>query len=90
MPPARSRLELEELWKTRVRQAEQDYLRAKAESAKALEEQARGRISSPDGHYGLIHALRMETAAVSEYTRVLRIFNDFILHGTVPKERLYR
>ena len=87
--PAPSRGTLEDLWKQRIQEAHQEYQRAKSACAQALEEQASGRIPVPDGHYALLRALRMEAAATSEYTRVLRIFNDLVVCGKTPKEPLY-
>ena len=40
----------------------------------------------PDGRFPLNLALREESAARTEYMRLLRIFTDLILHGTPPGE----
>jgi hypothetical protein len=40
----------------------------------------------PDGPFALHQALRRESEALAEYQRVLTIFSELILHGTVPDE----
>ena len=40
----------------------------------------------PDGAFELHQALRRESDALAEYQRVLTIFSELILHGTVPDE----
>lgn len=45
-----------------------------------------GDVPSPDGQYAYQGALRAENAAFAEYSRVLRIFSDLVLHGKMPEE----
>ena len=40
----------------------------------------------PDGRFALHQALQEESAARSEYMRLLRIFNDLMREGTLPEE----
>ena len=40
----------------------------------------------PDGAFALDQAFRRESEALEEYKRVLTIFSELILHGTVPDE----
>jgi hypothetical protein len=40
----------------------------------------------PDGGFALHQALRRESDALTEYKRILTIFSELILHGTVPDE----
>lgn len=43
-------------------------------------------VLGPDGGYAYRHALGQETAALVEYSRVLRLYTDLILYGKVPSE----
>jgi hypothetical protein len=40
----------------------------------------------PDGRFALHQALQEESAARTEYMRILRIFNELIREGTLPDE----
>ena len=69
-----------------LKAARSRYLMAKAESARAAEEQANGLTPSPDGH-ALRQALQIEAAALVDYTCALRIFSDLVIHGRMPEDR---
>lgn len=45
-----------------------------------------GAIPSPDGPFVYQRALHAETAAHKEYLRVLRVYQDLIVHGKIPDE----
>jgi hypothetical protein len=43
-------------------------------------------VPDPDGRFALHLALKEESAARTEYLRLLIIFTELILHGTPPGE----
>jgi hypothetical protein len=45
-----------------------------------------GGIPGPDGHLLYQRALRAEYIALADYSRVLRVFNDLVVHGKTPSE----
>jgi hypothetical protein len=40
----------------------------------------------PDGRFALNLALQEESAARTEYVRVVKVYTELILHGTPPEE----
>jgi len=42
--------------------------------------------TDPDGAFALRHALRLESIALRDYMRVLRIFTGLVVDGIVPRE----
>ena len=81
---AGNRRYLEDLWSSRLAEARERYRVAQEECKAAAG--APSDLPSPDGSLSYRHALRAETAAVKEYARVLRIFTDLTIHGTVPPD----
>ena len=45
-----------------------------------------GGIPAPDGHLSYQRALRAECVALAEYSRVLGVFSDLVVHGKTPGE----
>lgn len=43
-------------------------------------------VQGPDGAYAYASALNQETAALMEYSRVLRIYTDLMVHGRRPDD----
>jgi len=82
--PANQREALEDLWRERTETAQKHYRIAKAECAKAISMQSD--VEPPDGTFGYRKALRLENAALAEYSRVLRIFIDLTVDGRMPPE----
>jgi len=84
------RRELEAAWQRRVSHAQAGY-REKAAIARLLMTDRLALSLSerpdpdPDGAFAL-QALRRESEALGEYKRVLTIFSELLLHGTVPDE----
>ena len=70
--------ELERDWRER-------WLKAKADL-----DAARARVASlkpaggPDGNYAYARAVMDETDALAEYSRVLRLYADLVVHGKLP------
>jgi hypothetical protein len=87
MDDARPTLEQLKLqWKKRLQEAERELELGRAEVRK-VEEQLRSQsIPSPDIHYAYQKALRAKTLALEKYAKVLTVFNDLVLHDTVPEE----
>ena len=89
MAVAPSRRELEAAWYRRLSRARSRY-----EEKFAIRKEMVGKRSvwpidrepDPDGRFALHLALQEESAARTEYMRVLRIFTRLILHGTPPEE----
>jgi hypothetical protein len=84
------RRELEAAWQRRVSHAQARY-GEKAAIARLLKTDRLAlplseRPADPDGAFALDQALRRESEALGEYRRVLTIFSELILHGTVPDE----
>ena len=90
MAPGRSRQELQIEWGRRVTHARDRYKQHAAICTDLIAERLldfRNQHSpNPDGTLAFIQALRKESEALKEYTRVTRIYNDLLLHGTVPDE----
>ncbi len=83
--PDKPHSELERYWEKRWNTA-----RADLEAARARVEAFKNGISSasgPDGLYsysGYARAMMEETAALIQYSRVLRIYTDLKVHGKLP------
>ena len=83
------RREVEAAWRERVNRA-----RSRNEEKVAIRRQLVGErpvwpinlAPDPDGRFALNLALQEESAARTEYMRLLRIFTELILHGTPPEE----
>jgi hypothetical protein len=71
--------ELEKLWKQRW-----DAAKLKLELAAISVTQIEQQMPSKDDAYR--QALEAEIHAAVEYTRVLRIYTDLVVHGMIPKE----
>ena len=85
--PSRRKLEAE--WHQRLKRARAFYEEKVAVCKQMLAERSVWPINrqpDPDGRFALHLALQEESAARTEYMRVLRIFTRLILHGTAPGE----
>jgi hypothetical protein len=83
-PPRR---ELEAAWRERVNRARSRYEEKAAICKEMLAERSVWPINrepDPDGRFALSVALQEESAARTEFTRVLRIYTELVLHGTPP------
>jgi hypothetical protein len=84
-----SRRELEAAWRQRVNRARSRYEEKLAIRRQMVGERLEWPISlapDPDGRFALNQALQEESAARTEYMRILRIYTEFILHGMLPEE----
>jgi hypothetical protein len=80
---------LEERWRRRLKDAE---LRLTFARQYFKEVQADfpppAKIRGADGRYAFQRALQAEMIALANYKRVLEIFTDLVLRGTIPNEDL--
>jgi hypothetical protein len=81
------RRELERYWKDRWHNAKLDLdaARTRVDSLKHDAASALG----PDGGYAYAayaRAMMNETAALIEYSKILRIYTDLVVHGKLPDE----
>ena len=73
---------LEDVWRERAQFALEGYLAARDECRSAIERQSDA--APPDGAPAYRQALRNESAALAEYRRMLRIFNELTIDGKMP------
>ena len=72
------------IWRERLGNARTRYESTKA-AVQALRE-LQSQIPSLDISFALDHALRAEYRALSEFKRVLTIFDDLVIHWKIPAE----
>ena len=86
-----SRRELQAAWQQRLKRARSLYAE-KVAIRKEMLAKRRGRVRpinlepDPDGRFGWHLALQEESAARTEYMRILRIVNELIREGTLLEE----
>jgi hypothetical protein len=69
-----------------VTEAWTEYELASAEFDKALDRKYHGFILPPDGPFAGPQTRLQQSAALSEYLRVLRIFTDLLVSGKIPEK----
>ena len=74
---------LEDLWRTRLKDAELRLYFARNYVAEVHRDFPLTDTSS-DGQYAYQRALRMENLALAQYTRVLRLYTDLVMRGQIP------
>jgi len=84
--PFRMRQSLEDVWRERAQVALTRYRAARTTTAELRAQHAEWLTPTPDGSFAVTRALRVENAALSEYRRVLVIFNDLVIHGKMPPD----
>ena len=75
---------LEAKWRERLENARIRYEEAKA-TVRAIRE-LQSEIRSLDMSFALEYALRAEDEFLTEFKRVLTIFNDLVNYGKIPEE----
>lgn len=80
------RQELENLWRTRLRDAALRLEFARNFLKEVQQDFPSCDLPSADGRFAFQQALRAENNALAEYNRLLRIFTDLIVDGTIPDE----
>ena len=89
MAAGSSRRELEATWRERLSRARSRYQEKAAIRRQIVAERPEWPTSlepDPDGRFALYRALQEESAAWTEYMRLLTIYTELILHGTPPEE----
>jgi len=80
-----SRHELDERWRQKLCTARQRYEEASDAFRIACEEHL-GTLPTSDSTFAIAHARKVESAAMAEYMRILKIFTDLLLYGKAPEE----
>jgi CheY-like chemotaxis protein len=83
--PLPNRQELEETWRSKLEQAQLRYQAATHEYRRLLGETRDGLPPGPDST--VAQARRAESEALSEYSNVLRVFAELVVHGKLPEEQ---
>jgi hypothetical protein len=73
-----------EFWRLRLEEAHERYETASAQYRRLLEEKPKDSMAGPDGK--LAQARDMVSETLLEYSRLLRIFTQLTLNGTLPQE----
>ena len=79
--------QLERLWRQRMRDAQLRLDFARNYLKEVQRDFPSGTLPQLDGAFAHQKALRAENAALAEYHRVLRVYTDLVLHGTIPAEK---
>ena len=80
------RKELQDLWRTRLRDAGL-HLDVACQHTKEMQQDAAASVLPPvDGNFALLKALREENLARQEYNLTLQFYKDLLLNGVIPDE----
>ena len=82
--PSLARRDLENAWRVRSEMARERYETASRLYRKLLDEKPEGLIPGHDDPMAL--ARHAESEALAEYTRILKLFTELIVHGRIPEE----
>jgi CheY-like chemotaxis protein len=83
--PMADRQELENIWRERVEQSGRRYKAATTDCRRLLGQAPDGLTPNPDSP--LARARQVESEALAEYARVLRVFTQLTVHGILPEEQ---
>lgn len=83
--PMAARQELEDSWRSAVEEAHLRYKEATDAYRKLLAETPEGSVPRPDS--ALARARQVESEALAEYSRALRVFTELTIHGKRPEEQ---
>ena len=75
------RQQLEDVWRGRLADAK---LRLDFATTYLNEVKKDFKDATSDGHYAFERAVRAQNVALADYTRILRIFTDLVVHGKIP------
>lgn len=85
LPPSiTARQEIVEFWRLKVEEAHERYETASAQYRRLLEERPKDLVPGPDGK--LPQARDAVSETLLEYSRLLRVFTQLTLNGTLPHE----
>lgn len=79
------KLELLEVWRMRADEARQAYQHAREAFKPAWDDHYSPKLTR-DGSFAIQHASKVESEALAEWSRVLRIYSDLILHEIEPPD----
>lgn len=82
--PTSGRQQLEDLWRSKLEQAQLRYKVATEKYRRLLGDTPDGLPPNPDGP--LAHARQAESEARAEYSEVLQVFTELAIHGKRPEE----
>jgi CheY-like chemotaxis protein len=84
--PRATRQELEDTWRSKLEEAQLRYKASTKEYRRLLAETLGGLPPNPNS--ALARARQAESEALAEYTQVLRMFNELVVHGKRPEDQL--
>jgi hypothetical protein len=82
---SRTKQELENIWRERVREARLLCEKASADFRGTWGAHFEQELEA-DPTFAIQHARKVESKALAEYVRTLRIFTDLILHNKMPPD----
>lgn len=77
-----TRLQLEALWQSRVKEARERYYAAVEKSKAVVGE--RQQLPGSNVTRAVKQSMRLESAALREYSRSVKIFTALVMHAKVP------
>ena len=83
IPPDKKRIGLEDEWREKVRNARIRYEQATKAFRATWGEHFEERLTS-DPTFAIEQSRKVESEALAEYVRVLKIFTDLVIHGKQP------
>jgi hypothetical protein len=84
---SRSKQKLENIWRERVREARLNYEKASKDFRATWGAHFESKLET-DPTFAIQHARKVESKALEEYVRALKIFTDLILHNKIPPDEL--
>ena len=78
------RAQVEELWRSRLKESYSRYMDAAAKYRDAFAANSQGQLPRPDGSFSVTQAHREESAALNEYVRFLRIYTEIATQQKQP------
>lgn len=84
MALSQRRWELEEQWRQRVKAARGAYIHVSVQYVRMVKELGHGQIPPTDGCFAVASARRAEAWALNEFKRIMRVYTDLVLNGSIP------
>ena len=78
--------QLQDLWRNRVKDAYERYIKANTNYRDALNDQQQLIVRGLEGSLAVTLASHEECTAYAEYVRALTILKDLVVHGKVPPD----
>ena len=77
--------ELVAIWTEKVRRAKAQYTFARNQFNESVQKQQGWPLPAPDGSYSVRYFRHVESYALQEYRRVLRIHTALVVEGKIPR-----